>query len=169
MLHRTASIILGSFVLALLLRGVSTHQQRPLWGGLIHRATSAIPIPLDTQNDQDQKRIYYLISGAPRIQGQEQGKVNSPASSQRLREGREVRDPEAIFQPAGERMNCFLPSLQITVTVLENLTLERVYEVLTRHDEKATWEVEGLITEHQGRNYILLHRAVVNSISLDEQ
>lgn len=169
MLHRTAAIVLGSFVLALLLRGTSPHQQRPLWGGTIERSIGATSIPSDARNDHDQKRIFYLISGTPRVQGQEQDKANSTEASQRLREGRELRDPEAVFQPVGERMNCFLPSLQMTVTVLENLTLERVYETLTRHEEEATWEVEGLITEHQGRNYMLLHRAVVNSISLDEQ
>ncbi|MBL8889610.1 MAG: hypothetical protein JNL67_06505 [Planctomycetaceae bacterium] len=169
MFQRTASIILGSLVLALLLRGASSNQPRPLWGGMAEGSIVGLQAAPDAATNNDQKRVYYLISGTPRVQGQEQDQVNSPASSQRLREGREVRDPESVFQPVGDRMNCFLPSLQMTVTVLENLTLERVYEILTRHDEKATWEVEGLITEHQGRNYILLHRAVVNSISLDEQ
>jgi hypothetical protein len=75
----------------------------------------------------------------------------------------------ATFQVVGERMSCRLPSVNATVIVLENLALERVYEMLTRYQDSTTWEVEGVITENHGRNYILLRRAVVNSVLTEER
>jgi hypothetical protein len=97
------------------------------------------------------------------------GATGKPDPSQRLREGREVRDLQATFQVVGERMSCRIPSVNATVTVLENLALERVYEMLTRYEDTTSWEIEGTITENHGRNYLLLRRAVVNSVLLDER
>jgi hypothetical protein len=95
--------------------------------------------------------------------------VETERASTRLREGREVREPQAVFQWMGERMNCVLPQHKTSVIVLENLALERVYELMSRQESVATWEIEGVVTEHQGRNYILLKRAVINSVDVDDQ
>ena len=95
--------------------------------------------------------------------------VGTEPASTRLREGREVREPQAVFQWMGERMNCVLPKHKTSVIVLENLALERVYELMSRQESVATWEIEGVVTEHQGRNYMLLKRAVINSVDVDDQ
>ena len=121
------------------------------------------------ESDPNRRSKYYAVAGQPTIAGERQDNAVTQKSSTRVREGREVREMQAMFASVGERMSCKLPSLQATVTVLENLMLERVSETMMRHDENATWEVEGLITEYQGRNYLLLQRAVVNSVTVDEQ
>jgi hypothetical protein len=168
MLYRLALISLVSLLLGLLLRHSDALEQRHLWA----RPWVAAPRSVSSSDDdpvKGERERAYQTSGAPQIQGDIQDSTSAKVASTRLREGREVRDPQATFQLSGERLNCVLPSLQTTVTVLENLTLERAFEIMTQHDETATWEVEGLITEYQGRNYLLLRRAVVNSISLNEQ
>lgn len=168
MLHRVSFVLMVAVLLGLTLRETrSVHQSTAVGATHVLSAIQlANPASLATSNDQP--RRYFLASGTTRVTSKTQDSSKTTASN-RLREGREIRDLNATFSPVGERMNCVLPSLETTVTVLENLTLERVYEIMTRHDEAATWEVEGSITEHQGRNYIVLRRAVINSISLDEQ
>ncbi|MDP1563110.1 MAG: hypothetical protein Q8M16_17155 [Pirellulaceae bacterium] len=168
MLHRVSYVLMVAVLLGLALRETrSVHQNTAVGASRVPPAVQPVaPADLATTNDQPSR--YFLASGTTQVTNKSQDTPKSSASN-RLREGREIRDPNARFTPVGERMNCVLPSLDTMVTVLENLTLERVYEIMTRHDEAATWEVEGLITEHQGRNYIVLRRAVINSISLDEQ
>ena len=169
MLQRVSGVLLVAVVVGLVWRDYRSGPQSMAVGAPVAATTNPFSFKIDTTRTSDQPSRYFLASGTSRITSNTQDSPQSVTPSNRLREGREVRDPNATFSPVGERMNCVLPSLETTVTVVENLTLERVYEIMTRHDESATWEVEGLITEHQGRNYILLRRAVINSISLDEQ
>lgn len=122
-----------------------------------------------TESDPNRRSKFFAVAGQPTISGANQDEATARKASTRVREGREVREMQAMFASVGERMSCKLPSLQATVTVLENLALERVSETMMRHAEDATWEVEGVITEYQGRNYLLLQRAVVNSVTVDEQ
>lgn len=122
-----------------------------------------------TESDPNRRSKFFAVAGRPTISGATQDESTAKQTSTRVREGREAREMQATFASVGERMSCKLPSLQATVTVLENLALERVSETMMRHAEDATWEVEGIITEYQGRNYLLLQRAVVNSVTVDEQ
>lgn len=86
----------------------------------------------------------------------------------RLRQGKPIKDPNAVFQIVGERISCNLSQYKLSVIALENLTLERVHHYLMRGGSNPTWEVEGVITEYEGANYLLLERAIVNSLELDE-
>ncbi len=86
----------------------------------------------------------------------------------RVREGREITDSHATFQVVGERVTCNLKDLGLSVTTLENLTLERVHQYLSRGNSTTTWEVEGRITEYEGHNYFLLRRAIINSLESEE-
>jgi hypothetical protein len=122
-----------------------------------------------TESDPNRRSKFFAVAGQPTISGANQDESTAKKASTRVREGREVREMHATFASVGERMSCKLPGLQASVTVLENLALERVSETMMRHAEDATWEVEGVITEYQGRNYLLLQRAVVNSVTVDEQ
>jgi hypothetical protein len=122
-----------------------------------------------TESDPNRRSKYFAVAGQPNISGSEPDETVAKKTSTRVREGRDIREMQATFASLGERMSCRLPKLQATVTILENLTLERVSETMMRHPEDATWEVEGVITEYQGRNYLLLQRAVVNSVTVDEQ
>lgn len=169
MLQRLTSVLLVAVLLGLALRESQSLHRQTAWGDLSRVSGNRAEKLTEPTISNDQPRRYFMASGTSRINRQSQDTKTTPVPAQRLREGREIHDPEATFQSIGDRLNCVLPSLQSTVTVLENLTLERVYEIMTRHEESSTWEVEGVITEHQGRNYLLLRRAVVNSISLDEQ
>lgn len=85
----------------------------------------------------------------------------------RLREGKLVHDANAQFQIMGERINCNLNQQNGSVVVLENLTLERVHHYLSRGNGNASWEIEGIITEYEGHNYLLLKRAIVNSVEIE--
>lgn len=172
MLQRLTSVLMVAVLLGLSLRESQSLHRHAAWGDLSHVSINRLTNSTNSSehsNGDDQPGRYFLASETLRTVGKSQDTKTINQSAHRLREGREIRDPHATFQSIGDRMNCVLPSLQSTVTVLENLTLERVYEIMTRHEESSTWEVEGVITEHQGRNYMLLRRAVVNSISLDEQ
>jgi hypothetical protein len=168
-LQRLTSVLLVAVLLGLALRGSQSLHRQTAWGDLSRVSDNRAEKLTEPTIGNDQPRRYFMVSGTLRTNRKTQDTKTNTAPVQRLREGREIRDPQATFQSIGDRMNCVLPSLGTTVTVLENLTLERVYELMTRHEESSTWEVEGVITEHQGRNYMLLRRAVVNSISLEEQ
>ena len=167
MFHRATLILTISLILGLVLREFNSARNQT-WA---EKPTSLQTLALT-------KPRIFMPREQDVVVGQQEPVTNAAPTSglpatvpaqQRLREGREVRDPAAVFQSTGDRMNCWLPTMNVTVTVVENLTLERVQELLTRHEEAATWEIEGLITEYQGRNYMLLRRAVINSVLLDEQ
>jgi len=115
--------------------------------------------------------VHFRLSGSTRVLADSSAstwKAASASGGGRLREGREVREADATFQVASERVRCWLPTLQTSVTVLENLSLERVRERLGRGEQDASWEIEGRITEHQGHNYLLLDRAISNLVTVED-
>ena len=85
----------------------------------------------------------------------------APAKSEeRYREGTQLEKVRGRFQADFDRVE-FLPEKgDSTWLVLENLTLQRVEDELTDEVELG-WEVDGMVTEYNGRNYLLLERAYV--------
>lgn len=119
-------------------------------------AQSGPPINIDDEEELGQNSL-------------EGGSVDATGTQRsRIREGKRVKDPSAVFQIVGERIHCNLQKHGLSVIALENLTLERVHHYLLRGSATPTWEVEGVITEYEGANYIELKRAIVNSLELDE-
>jgi len=165
MFHRATLILTMSIILGLVWREFDSVRNRTWAEKPVNLHTFALSEPRQLVRPEKHHPVRHQ---EPVVKADLASGLPGGGAQQRLREGREVRDPAAIFQSTGDRLSCWLPTLKVTVTVLENLTLERVHELLTRHEEAATWEVEGVITEHQGRNYMLLRRAVINSVLMDE-
>lgn len=82
-------------------------------------------------------------------------------AKQRLREGTTWTDRAGVFELTGDRARFKTSDDGTIVLGLENLSLERVIHTL-RDDPMPgqTWKVSGLITEFEGRNHILITRAV---------
>lgn len=85
----------------------------------------------------------------------------------RERQGKRLHEKHATFQIVAERIHVRLPKNKRVMIALENLTLERIHKYIGRVEEKQTWEIEGQITEYEGQNYILISRAIVNSLDLN--
>ena len=81
-----------------------------------------------------------------------------------LREGAVLSDQLGTFQTTGDHVLFELTAQEQSLRVLENLALERVWNMLddTRGRQ---WTVSGIVTEYRGRNFLLIHRAVLRSRS----
>ena len=81
-------------------------------------------------------------------------------SEERYREGTQLEKVRGRFQADFDRVEFLPENSDSTWLVLENLTLQRVEDELTDEVELG-WEVDGMVTEYNGRNYLLLERAYV--------
>jgi hypothetical protein len=84
----------------------------------------------------------------------------------RLREGTSLTDQGGHFRPDGDGA-VFIAESGYELVALPNLNLERVVRTLKGSDvsESIRWSVNGIVTEFNGRNYLLLQRAVYKSAS----
>jgi hypothetical protein len=84
----------------------------------------------------------------------------------RLREGTVLTDQGGRFRQDGDGA-VFISENQYEFTSLPNLNLERVIRTLKGSDESESirWSVSGQVTEFNGRNYLLIMRAVYKSAS----
>lgn len=99
----------------------------------------------------------------PSVTGREEGEENS---RRRLREGTVLADKGGHFRQDGDGA-IFVTEDQFELYVLENLNLERVVRTLKASDESESirWSVSGMVTEFNGRNFLLISRAVYKSAS----
>jgi hypothetical protein len=79
----------------------------------------------------------------------------------RLREGMRLNDAPGYFEAAAD-VPVFIDEEGRRLIGLENLNLQRIVQsVRSAEDPKSLkWKVTGTITEYEGRNYILVERAV---------
>ena len=77
-----------------------------------------------------------------------------------LREGTELSDELGTFQMAGNRLSFEMTTQDVSLQVLENLALERIWKTFDDANEHQ-WSVSGVVTEYRDRNYLLIHRAVL--------
>lgn len=93
------------------------------------------------------------------------GEETPPAGvgKDRLREGTELVEQPGIFRMAGDRMTFFTDLGEGRFVVLENLILERVGDVIGEYQTPPYWSVTGTLTEYQGENFLLIHRAVLSN------
>jgi hypothetical protein len=84
----------------------------------------------------------------------------------RLREGTILTDQGGRFRQDGDGA-IFISESQYEFVTLQNLNLERVIRTLKGSDESESirWSVSGQVTEFNGRNYLLITRAVYKSAS----
>ena len=87
-------------------------------------------------------------------------------AKRRLREGTVLTDEGGRFRQDGDGA-VFISEKQIEFVALENLNLERVARTLKGSDESESirWSVSGMVTEFNGRNFLLITRAVYKSAS----
>jgi hypothetical protein len=85
----------------------------------------------------------------------------------RMREGDKFKDTKAKFKSSGLRYVLHPGNGGPPIVVLENLAMERIAGYLTKSGTNSTWLVEGTVTEYQGGNYILISRAHVNALAID--
>jgi hypothetical protein len=89
-----------------------------------------------------------------------------PASTpprNRVREGTELRDAPGTFRLTGDRATFILADGSARFGGLENLTLERVANVIAGDPSPLEWSVSGVVTEYKGNNYLLVTRAILKS------
>jgi len=89
------------------------------------------------------------------------------ASALRLREGTRITDTLGYFEQNGEGAT-FVTKENRKFGGLPNLNLQRVLRMLKgiEEPEDVQWNVSGTITEFDGRNYLLISRAVYKSNAL---
>jgi hypothetical protein len=102
-----------------------------------------------------------MASSAPELESSE-GENTQPKF--RLREGTVIANQAGHFRHEGEGA-VFINDKQNEFIALPNLSLERVTRTLKGFDEPegVRWTVSGVITEFNGRNYLLINRAVYKS------
>jgi len=110
---------------------------------------------------------YLSVSDAPVQEKKRIKKVSSRKFVGRELQGKYLHEKHATFQIVAERIHVRLPKNKRVMIALENLTLERIHKYVGRVEEKQTWEIEGQVTEYEGQNFILIKRAIVNSLELD--
>jgi hypothetical protein len=88
------------------------------------------------------------------------------SGKRRLREGTILTDQGGRFRQDGDGA-VFISENQYEFVTLQNLNLERVIRTLKGSDESESirWSVSGQVTEFNGRNYLLITRAVYKSAS----
>jgi hypothetical protein len=84
----------------------------------------------------------------------------------RWREGKRLVDHGGHFRQDGEGA-VFVSETGHELVALANLNLERVTRTLKASDESESirWSINGVVTEFNGRNYLLIQRAVYKSAS----
>lgn len=87
-------------------------------------------------------------------------------AKRRLREGTVLTDEGGRFHQDGDGA-VFVSESQLEFISLPNLNLERVIRTLKGSDESESirWSVSGVVTEFNGRNYLLINRAIYKSAS----
>jgi hypothetical protein len=84
----------------------------------------------------------------------------------RWREGKRLIDHGGHFRQDGDGA-VFVTDTGHELVALANLNLERVTRTLKASDEseRIRWSVNGVVTEFNGRNYLLIQRAIYKSAS----
>lgn len=86
------------------------------------------------------------------------------SSKRRIREGTTIVDRGGFFRQDGEGAT-FVTEDNHEFGALPNLNLERIVRTLKGSDEAESirWSVNGVVTEFNGRNHLLINRAVYKS------
>lgn len=86
--------------------------------------------------------------------------TNGKGAPSRVREGTKIKGDRGIFHIGVDRVEYESVSGLPRMQVLENITLERIVNDSSA-EARIQWQVDGLVTEYQGRNYILIEKAFV--------
>jgi hypothetical protein len=90
------------------------------------------------------------------------GGSSVPNGKFRVREGIELSDRLGTFELSGDRARFIAADDATSLTGLENLNLERVIHAIRDNPLPGqNWKVSGVVTEFEGRNYLLITRALL--------
>ena len=89
--------------------------------------------------------------------------VHQSRSRTLLREGTIVRNQRVVIRISGGRAMMTVLEDSRRFYCLENLNLERISKVIQNNPMLTDWNVDYLVTEYQGSNYVLIQRAVLAS------
>jgi hypothetical protein len=81
----------------------------------------------------------------------------------RLREGTELQDALGTFRLTGDRATFILADGSARFGGLENLSLERVANVIAGDPSPLEWIVSGVVTEYKGNNFLLVTKAILKT------
>lgn len=104
-------------------------------------------------------------TGAPRPGAQaaetiEDAQASASDNSANLRrEGTQLREERGRFEFNGDRIAFITAETKTRFIGLENLNLQRIAQILGDSADSLEWTVNGVITEFQGTNYLLVTRA----------
>lgn len=84
-------------------------------------------------------------------------------SKDRVREGTTLVNVPGVFKLTGDRATFYPADGSGKFGGLENLTLERVANVIGEDPTPMEWLISGTVTEYKGNNYLLLTRAILKS------
>jgi hypothetical protein len=94
--------------------------------------------------------------GAPRPAAQPAEALREPGKL--IREGSRIESKMMQVRTAGDNLALETEEDKQVFEALENLALERVLQAVRADASDKRWLVTGQVTEHRGRNYILLER-----------
>ncbi|HUY91810.1 MAG TPA: hypothetical protein VMV10_23915 [Pirellulales bacterium] len=83
----------------------------------------------------------------------------SDGSANLRREGTHLREERGRFESGGDRVTFIAADGKTRFVVLENLNLQRIAQILGGSADSLEWSVNGVITEFQGVNFLLVTRA----------
>lgn len=85
----------------------------------------------------------------------------SDGRPKRIREGTAFRNRRVFFRQTGRRTTLYDVDGKERYLCLENLNLERILKAIEEQPARGIWTIDGVFTEFQGENYVLIQRAVV--------
>lgn len=85
------------------------------------------------------------------------------AAGKRIREGTTFLGKKVVLQKLGTRTTVRTLDDSERFVCLENLNLERILKTIEQKPTRNIWAIDGMYTEFQGENYVLIRRAVVSS------
>ncbi|MDR2346598.1 MAG: hypothetical protein LBE18_11070 [Planctomycetaceae bacterium] len=80
----------------------------------------------------------------------------------RIREGITFQNKRVFFRQTGNRTTIYTVENNDRYVCLENLNLERVLKSIAERPSQGTWKIDGVFTEFNGNNFVLITRAVVS-------
>ncbi|MDR1479214.1 MAG: hypothetical protein LBJ00_09755 [Planctomycetaceae bacterium] len=90
------------------------------------------------------------------------GEANKPTTKKRIREGATFKNRRVFFRKTGNRTTAYSVDGNNRYVCLENLNLERILKSISERPDRGTWEIDGVFTEFNGENFILINRGVVS-------
>ena len=126
---------------------------------------SALRAQAPTNSDGQPRTLRSQIGAASRLGpsaseviGDAQAPLSDDIANLR-REGTQLREERGRFEFNGDRITFIAAESQTRFVGLENLNLQRIAQILGGSADSLEWTVNGVITEFQGTNFLLVTRA----------